>query len=667
MYTCHCRELILEIPDCGILKIRAGKIPLIALALFGWAVISQGEEAGSSVYGEVRDSVGMPVAGASVTARNVTTGSHNETKSGPDGKFEMTDLVPGLYDIILLTSQQESEPGPTGRIELRAGNRKAVKLVLRVRTGLEGGDTGTLQGGAAGTGPALAPAMQQITASQLVGLPLNGRSYTQLATLQASVSDPSGASASRGIGGGGLTVSGGRPSSNNFLLDGVNVMDIDNRVPRSAAGVRLGSDSVLQVQVFSGNFGAEYGRGSGGVLNSVTRSGTPELHGTVFEYLRNSALDARNFFDPEQEPPPFKRNQFGFSLTGPIRKDQTYFFASFEGLRDRLSQTQVDHFPDEQARNGFPDENGNPTVPINPAVQPYLALYPLPNSTRLGNGIAENRETVFLPTNEVFFTTRIDHRISEKDSLFARYTFDDATSFDTDSSSLFRRESKSRRQYAILLGTHIFSLSALTTFRTGYTRPVSFDESAAEIDIPESLYFVPEAPKFGQILVPGLTALGPAPGLPSLKITNTFQWASDTLIQKRAHGIRFGVEVHRYRWDSDNEQLEGGEWDFNDLESFLRGGPSGTSVIATLAGSEKYHARRQTFLGLYFQDTYSVRPNLQLSLGLRYEYTSLVTERDNRSVYVPDPWRDQEVQIGPFLQHHCCPAKTRTESTGWGF
>ena len=181
----------------------------------------------------------------------------------------------------------------------------------------------------------------------------SGKEYKIAITLQAGISDPGAEQASRGGGGGSLTISGGRPISNNFLMDGTNIMNTENLVPRSAAGVQLGSDAVLQVQVLSQFYGAEWGRGSGGVLNSITRSGTPAIHGTVFEYLRNSKLDARSFFDPGVNPPPFKRNQFGFTLTGPIRKDRTYFMGSFEAMRDRLTSTETDFFPDKNARLGI--------------------------------------------------------------------------------------------------------------------------------------------------------------------------------------------------------------------------------------------------------------------------------------------------------------------------
>ncbi len=547
-------------------------------------------------------------------------------------------MAPGEYEI------QATQGGNGGslRRQLAAGEEAAIELTLSNGAAAQ---TAGEQNGAAAESSA---SVQQIDAAQLAGLPLNGRSYNQLATLQAGVTDTTGSTASRGIGGGTLTIAGGRPTSNNFLLDGTNIMDSNNQVPRSAAGVQLGSDAVYEVQVFSSYYGPEHGRGAGGVVNSITHSGTPEFHGTAFEYLRNSKLDARNFFDPG-EPPPFKRNQFGFTLTGPARKDTTYFLGSLEALRDRLSETQLDHFPDEQARLGFPDAQGNPTIVIHEQVPKYLKLYPLPNSTPLGGGIAEHRATVFLPTNEIFFTTRLDHKISDRDSMFARYTFDDATSFSTGDSSLFRTESTSRQQYATLVGTHIFNLRALTAARIGYTRSVSRSDSVGGVEIPPELFLVPGAFKFGLIDVSGLSTIGPANQHPDKAIANTFQFASDTLVQRGRHAFKWGVQAHRYRWDTDSNNSIGGQWAFNSLESFLEGGPTGTSATAALPGSDKAHAYRQTLLGLYVQDTFAIRPNLQLSLGLRYEYTTLIADKNGNTAYIPDLWRDPAALLGPLL------------------
>ena len=265
-----------------------------------------------------------------------------------------------------------------------------------------------------------------INESLLVGLPLNGRSYSQLATLEAGVSDPSAASASRGTSGGNLNVNGSRASSNSFLLDGTNIMDTGNRSPRSAAGVQLGTDSVLQVMVFASTYSAEYGRGSGGVLNSITRSGSNDFHLSLFEFLRNSKLDARSFFDGA-EPPPFKRNQFGFTATGPLIKSKTFFMGAFEAMLDRLTENQLDTFIDSFARQGTITNSAGVsirTVPVFAAVQPYIALMPLPNQEftggRLGGGLAQNLSPQYLPTDEQFYTFRLDHALSDRTALFGR-------------------------------------------------------------------------------------------------------------------------------------------------------------------------------------------------------------------------------------------------------
>ena len=501
--------------------------------------------------------------------------------------------------------------------------------------------------------PASATAVNQIDQSELVGLPLNGRSYSQLATLQAGVNDPAAASGSRGIGGGGLYVAGGRSASNLFLLDGTNIMDSRNQVPRSAAGVQLGSDAVIEVQVFSTNYGPEYGRGSGGVLNSVTKSGTPEFHGTLFEFLRNSSLDAKNFFDPSEEPiPPFKRNQFGFTLTGPVIKDRTFLMGSFEGLRDRLTQTNVDFFPDEQARHGqITNAAGEivKTVPLHPRIPDYLELYPLPNAGRVGEGIGRNVASQFLPTNESFFTARLDHQITERDSFFARYTFDDATSQDAQETFLFNMLTNTRQQYLTLVGSHIFNPSVLTTLRFAFTRPTFTRETTSLREIPTGLFFVPGAPQFGTLGIPGLSEFGPNRATPDANAMNTFQFSDDVIVQRGRHALKMGAEVHRYRWDLFSSSRLGAQWDFNSLEDFLQGGTNGTNLEVALPGADNQKAFRQTFLGLYFQDSYAVRPGLRLNLGLRYEYSSLIRERDGKTVFLADPLRDSAVQVGPLL------------------
>ncbi|OGQ58287.1 MAG: hypothetical protein A3J24_10095 [Deltaproteobacteria bacterium RIFCSPLOWO2_02_FULL_53_8] len=502
-------------------------------------------------------------------------------------------------------------------------------------------------------------AVSRIDESQLVGLPLNGRSYNQLATLEAGVSDTSSQSSSRGLSSGSLNVSGGRGTSNVFLLDGTNVMGMSNQGPRSAAGTQLSSDSVLQVLVFGTNYSAEYGRGSGGQLNSITRSGTPEFHGTLFEYLRNSKLDTRNFFDGAK-PPPFKRNQFGFTVTGPIQKEQTFFMFGFEALRDRLTETDISTFPDEDAREGrITDEQGNllRTVAVNPKVVRYLALFPDPalKFERLGNGVAEFRNPLFTPSDDTFAVLRVDHQFSLRDSMFVRYNFDDASSISGRGSYLFQGKSFSRQQYLTAMETHFFSASAINSFRFGYTRPSDQSVNFPQIQVPRELFFVPGAPDFGQLNIPRVTGFGNMGG-PAANKFSSYQFSDSVVLQRGTHTIKFGTQIHRYHTDSVGTNFQTGVWSFNSLESFLRA-PDGTedkttTLTVTLPGSDNSERWRQTLLGFYMDDSYKIRPNLQLDLGVRYEFSTVIHDVDGKSVFVADPLRDTGVKVGPYLDHN---------------
>ncbi len=354
-------------------------LTILVVLLSGRELVAQ--ENWATVRGTVWGQTGAPEPGTVVLAKHLGTGQSREAASDAQGKFEIRELAPGPYEF------QASRGGSLRQTRTGVTLMAGQVLSLDFRWELGAQEAASPSDRSRTSQSASGGKVELINESLLAGLPLNGRSYTQLATLEAGVSDSSAASASRGVGGGNLTVSGSRSFANTFLLDGTNIMDTGNRAPRSAAGVQLGSDAVLQVQVFSTNYGAEYGRGSGGVLNSITRSGSNEFHGTLFEYFRNSKLDARNFFDQDSEPPPFKRNQFGATVTGPIRKGKTYFTASFEELLDRLSQTELDTFVDAEARQGvITNAQGEPVrqITVSPAVKPYLAVMPIPRGGARG-------------------------------------------------------------------------------------------------------------------------------------------------------------------------------------------------------------------------------------------------------------------------------------------
>lgn len=359
-----------------------------------------------------------------------------------------------------------------------------------------------------------------VSASVVQNTPLNGRDWAQLAALQAGVtgvqtgSASGGGNADRGFGAP-VSISGARPDQNSYRLDGISINDYSNGAPGSVLGDNLGVDAVEQVSVLGSNYPAEYGRTSGGVINAVTRAGTKAFHGDVYEFFRNSALDARNFFDGKI--PPFKRNQFGASAGGPIRKDRTFIFGDYEGLRQSLGVTTVDTVPSPAALgintgpNGGPGPatlcsipqpppNGcaptqippsgpgsavspDPTTHIDTGVLPFLrAFYPLPNGPLLGNG--DTGIFTFAAqqvTNENYFTVRVDRKFSDRDNLTGTYMRDNSKTVQPDAFNELLSNIVSRRQLVTLHEQHVFSGTALSAARFGFSRAVGISGGISKV------------------------------------------------------------------------------------------------------------------------------------------------------------------------------------------
>ncbi len=347
------------------------------LLLFSSQILAQVTTA--TIVGTVRDETGAMLPGVTIAVKNLDTGVMRTLITDDVGRYRVPALQPGGYELRagLAGFQVRVRRG----ITLAVGQEAVVDMVLKV------GEL-TEEVVVIGEAPLVDTTSSTITGlvddRQICDLPLNGRSFTQLALLQAGVSaflnNTPGFFNGRGMK---ITVYGARFFHNSFLLDGTDVNDMYNNTPGSVAGVMLGVETVREFKVVTHNFSAEYGRAAGAVINAVTQSGTNELHGSAFEFHRNSALDAKNFFDPPDRPiPAFKRNQFGFTLGGPIKRDKTFFFGSYEGLRESLGVTKVALVPDQNARRGLLPEPGTGRlveVGVNPAVRPYLEALPLPN------------------------------------------------------------------------------------------------------------------------------------------------------------------------------------------------------------------------------------------------------------------------------------------------
>ena len=404
----------------------------LACILVSGLIVSQlalAQVTSGAISGVIRDSTGAVIPDAAVAVKDLDTGSSRTVVTDNQGRYRALRLPVGDYEI--QASKEGFQTEIRRGIQLTVGRQATVDFELPV-----GAVTQMVE--VTGEAPLVETTSSSVSAlvetQQIQDLPLNGRSFDELALLQPAVSVAK--FANRAIQTGFTTrisIRGARPEQNSWLLDGTDVMGPTNAVPGSVGGQSLGVDTVREFKVETTTFTAQYGRAAGGVINVITKSGTNQFHGTAYEFLRNDNFDARNFFDRDpgnptvrSDPPEFKRNQFGGSLGGPIFRDKTFFFGSYEGLRERLGQTLFANVPTAAARRGDLNGDGVAEVQVNPTSARYLdGLYPLPNGPELGGGVGQLIQGFSQPTDEDYLTARVDHTFSANDTLFGRYTFDD--------------------------------------------------------------------------------------------------------------------------------------------------------------------------------------------------------------------------------------------------
>src|SRR5216684_4821678 len=373
----------------------------------------------ATVSGTVTDQSGGLIAGAQITITNLETGQVRTLQTNDAGRFYAPGLNPGPYKVAVAV--QGFEGALQSGITLTVGFEQVINFTLRPGQVSERIEVKGEPSAVQTTGGSVA----ELVNSQTVrALPLNGRSFDQLIYLQPGVNVATSAGSSPNQGRGvKFSVGGARLTSNVFMLDGTDLNDSQNFTPGGAGGQLLGVESILEFQVISHNAGAQYGRSMGAVINAVSKSGTNALHGDLYEFLRNSALDAKNYFDdPAGKIPAFERNQFGAAAGGPIRRNRLFYFANYEGLRERLGVSKFGLVPDLNARQG--NIPGLAHINVKPEVVPYLNLFPVPNGPSAGAGIATLRFSQKQPTRGDYVTGKIDWNQSTKYSFFVRYTLD---------------------------------------------------------------------------------------------------------------------------------------------------------------------------------------------------------------------------------------------------
>ena len=615
----------------------------ISLTLFCLAAsLTFAQTVGASLQGTVTDGSGAVLPRARISVVNVGTGARWDLTTDEAGRYSLPVLPPGGYEIHVTASG--FQPLARRGLQLAVGQDAVVNLALALGAVA---DEVTVVGDATRLNFTTGAVSGLVTDRQIRDLPLNGRSFQQLALLQTGVT--AALTAGNDVVGGRtpkISINGARPEQNNFLLDGTDINNVYNKTPGSAGGVLLGVEAVLEFQVLTNAYSAEFGRSAGGVINAVTRSGTNALRGSAFEFHRNSAMDAKNFFDPKDKPiPDFTRNQFGGVLGGPILRDRMFFFGAYEALIERLGITGVANVPDQDARRGVITGR---SVPVHSAVPAYLDLFfPLPNGPAVGPGVAQYLFSKEQPTDEHFGQARIDRRFDGGDTLFVRYTISDGRvdRWAVNKPPVNYTAESTRNQYVTAEHQHFFAPSVLNTMRVGVNRSVSLADNARTVDIPPSMAWLPGEP-FGYFTITGVVteAVGDF-RLPRNDRLNNYQIGNTTFLTRGAQTIRFGFQGQYIQFNQETTSQKGGIVNFSNLENFLAGRPLGVD-FAVPGKIDPIRNYRQWLWAFFVQDDIRLRSNLTVNAGLRYEFVTVPTEANGKISNLRHV-TDTELTIGP--------------------
>ena len=610
------------------LHIRA-MVGFVLLALLAVPLTARAQATTGTISGTVTDESKAVLPGVTIVVRNTETGATRTLVTDERGGFRALNLTPGIYSVTA------DLPGFTSarreNLTLEIGRDVAADLSMKVGALSE---QVTVQGATTNVELSSTVAGGVVSATQIAELPLNGRSFMQLATLQpgVTVSRATARDFTGGFGNTQVSIGGARPEMTGYLLEGTNIADVSDKAPSSMAGVLLGVDAVKEFSVQTHDYAAEFGRAAGGVISAVTKSGTNNLHGTLFEFLRHSKFDEPNYFDPidpstgQQVNPPFRRNQFGGTAGGPIAQNKLFYFGSYEGLRQSLSLTHLARLPNAAAHNGVLPTG---TVAINPLVKPYLdLLYPIPTGRDFGDGTAELRHTDIDPTNENFFVGKVDWQTTNSNSMFVRMSSDRSDSTAYQEHPLFVEPTTTDTRYFTYQDQHLFSSKVLNVARVAINRTNRTDDFVPTIPIPQNLLFTAD-PHFGSITITtGISAPGTTATTPVDYTQTLFQYSDTLTLSSSRHTAKMGVDFQRYHFDGFSYSRFGGEFRFTSLQNFLRG--TVNRFTGNMPGTDTQRSMRQNYVATFIQDEWRPAGNLTVNYGLRYEFFTVPYEKQGR-------------------------------------
>ena len=609
-----------------------------------------------SIRGKVVDPSGSLIAGAKITAKNGATGQVREVVTGDDGAYVMAELPAGGY-VVMAESTGFSPVAQNVIVNVGSDTTADFDLASvqkRVEQLTVTGEAPVIDT----TRDVLSEVVDQKLVSQL---PLNGRDFGKLVALSPGATvDPSGVAGTQG-GFGQFNIDGNRDRSNNYTLDGTDNNDpFFNNSALNQVGIGGAPASLLPIDAIQefnlqSQFGAEYGRNSGSVVNIVTRSGTNKLHGSAFEFFRNSALDARNFFNTQEHKSVFQNNNFGASLGGPIVKDKTFFFGAYEGQRERVgsdflllvpTQSQI-----QQARTIAGALNGTPANPvINPALDSILAFYPMSNTSQIPGVVRDQN-------NGDNFIVKIDENLTSTELLTGRYAFsqsDQTFPFGSPGGygagsrlPQFAQTSPTRVQVVSVSLLSSLSRSQINEIRFGYSRyrtsfsslDANFDPASIGLNLGTGKLGLPE---FDFTNIENLGATGFS--VPRGRTSQTYQILDNFTWLKGHHTLKFGGEFRRASISNFNDNLERGIYQFtagvglspdpvvDALANFYTGGTQDTSFCCAFVSVNAGNTQRTTDnngFSFFAQDDYRLKPSLTVNFGLRWEYFGPLSEQSN--------------------------------------
>jgi outer membrane receptor protein involved in Fe transport len=599
------------------------------VAALSWATAAgaSAQAVRATVLGTVTDRTGAVLPGATVQVTNTETGVMQSTVADSQGRYTVTDLLPAAYTV------EASLPG------FQTVVREGIRLVVGAQAVVDF----TLAPSAVQetiTVTATAPVVDTVSVAlgtvieqkQMAELPLIDRSYSKLIVLAPGANEIPAATA------GGqfqqffgrqpqYTVSGARPEGQVFLMDNTNVQNYWNRGSGSGQlGTTLGVEAIAEYLVLTNTYSAQFG-GNGVAINAITKSGTNQGHGSLFEYYRNDRFDASNYFDTllGRPDPTLEKNQFGGSFGGPLVRNKAFYFVTYEGLRQTLGQTQGINVPDANARSGV--INGV-NVGIHPAIAPVLQLYPLPTRqtpAQAAQGIGRVDVTNETPADENYFVGRFDYAIAGSTNLFVRYTGDVASIFEPNSGSpipIWNSDDNTANHYVTAELRRIVTPTIANAIRLGVTRT---REQATRTDLDNGLLvFFPG--RLSGIVNPGsgVASVGGNQVLPFEQRQTRTIVGDDLIWGTGGHSLKFGVEYERQATFVNLPLFADGSWTFPSLTAFLQNQPS--IFLGALPGAaDATRNIKEWRITSYVQDEWRVRNRFTLNLGLRYDPRSIPT------------------------------------------